>query len=73
MLLLAATALVASTPQNPIHQGSGPVLQARATVRIVSGVRLHWGERSKVDVPRARSAIIQTTAGPQEARLIEFE
>jgi hypothetical protein len=70
MLLLAA-ALVASAPQNVVH--GGQVVQARATVRILSGVRLHWGERRPGDAPRVRATVIQTTTGLQQARLIEFE
>jgi hypothetical protein len=50
------------------------VVQARATVRIVSAARLHWGEqRQSRDIPAARTAVIQTINGPEPAKLIEFE
>ena len=72
MLLLAAAALVASPSPNAVHQGNGPVVQARATVRIISGARLEWGE-GQAGVPKERKTVIRTTSGPQQATLIEFE
>ncbi len=72
MLLLAAATLVASSPQKAMHQISGPVVQARATVRIISGARLEWGE-GQAGVPKERKTVIRTTSGPQQATLIEFE
>lgn len=73
MLLLAAAALVASPPQNVIYPNNGPVVQSRATVRIVSGVRLQWNEQRPGTAPTMRSALIRTDTGLQQAKLIEFE
>jgi hypothetical protein len=74
MLLLAAAALAASPPQNASPAPTSAVVQARATVRIVSAARLQWGEhRPNSDVPAPRTTTVQTLNGPQPAKLIEFE
>jgi hypothetical protein len=74
MLLLAAAALAVLPPQNASPAPTSAVVQARATVRIVSAARLRWGqERQPGDVPAARTTTIQTVNGPQPAKLIEFE
>jgi hypothetical protein len=75
MLLLAAAALAASPPPSASpQQPTSAVVQARATVRIVSAARLHWEEhRRDGDVPVPRKTTIQTLNGPQPAKLIEFE
>jgi hypothetical protein len=70
MFALAAFAIAASPPQEP---RAGPIAQARATVRIVSGVRLSLDGTNNPDAPAPRDSVIQSTAGPQPARLIEFE
>jgi hypothetical protein len=74
MLLLAAAAVAVSPSQNASPAPTSAVVQARATVRIVSAARLHWGqERQSKDIPAARATTVQTVSGPQPARLIEFE
>jgi hypothetical protein len=73
MLQLVAAAIAASSPQTATAATS-PAIQARATVRIVSAARLHWGEeRSRRDIPPPRATTIRTLNGPEPAKLIEFE
>jgi hypothetical protein len=71
MLLLATAALLAASPSPAT---AGATVQARATVRIVSAVRLKFGgSDSGSGNPPPREAIVRTEAGPQRAKLIEFE
>jgi hypothetical protein len=73
MMLLAASALLAATADGP-PSGSRAVVQATATVRIVSGARISWDKISKNnDLPSLRSRVVQTESGPRLARLVEFE
>ena len=73
MIGIAAAALLAAAPQGGPAQPS-TVAQAQATVRIVSGVRLTLQQSGNGnEVPKARSATIRTSEGPQPAKLIEFE
>jgi hypothetical protein len=69
MLLFAAAALAASTP----HAATMPMVQARATVRIIAGVRLRFRETKNADAPVARDTLVRTESGTQPAKLIEFE
>ena len=74
MLLLAAAAIASALPQNAPGASAPPVVQARATVRIVSGVRIQWERQASAgDIPPARTTVVQTVNGPQPAKLIEFE
>jgi hypothetical protein len=74
MIPLLAAAIAVSSPQNVPRESPQPVVQARATVRIVSAARLHWGEKGqRADLPPARATTIQTVNGPQAAQLIELE
>ncbi len=74
MIPLLAAAIAASSPQSASPASTGAVVQARATVRIVSAARLDWRkERQSADIPPARMTTIQTNDGPQPAKLIEFE
>ncbi|HEX5258294.1 MAG TPA: hypothetical protein VFW35_05880 [Sphingomicrobium sp.] len=71
MLWLAVAALAASAPQS-----SGPapvVVQATATVRILSGVRLKLDSPTNTDAPRAHETVVKTDGTQQPARLIEFQ
>ncbi len=72
MLSLLASALIASAPQvSPAR----PQVQARATVRIVSGVQLRLDGRPNPQAPQARPALIELERGSGKiaAKLIEFE
>jgi hypothetical protein len=71
MLWLTALAVAAAQPRSPAPPP--PVVQARATVRIISGVRLHLDGKPNSKAPRPREAVIHTDRGPKQARLIEFE
>ena len=71
MFLLAAAALISSPPATPGPQPA--VAQARATVRIISGVRLKLDGSPNHDVPAAHDAVVHTDGKAHGARLIEFE
>jgi hypothetical protein len=72
MIALFALAAVASaTPPAPLS--TGPVAQARATVRIVSGVRLKLDGSANGDAPPPRETIIVAGGQPHPASLIEFQ
>jgi hypothetical protein len=68
MLLLAAVALAGSAPSH-----AAPVVQARATVRILSGARLRFGEKPGRGVPHPRNTTLSSNGVVQPARLFEFE
>lgn len=73
MLLLAAAVIVASS-HDAAPAPTSAIVQARATVRIVSGARLQWDQQQRnSDVPPQRTTVVQTVNGPQPAKLIEFE
>jgi hypothetical protein len=71
-MLWLAMAVAAAQPKMP-PPPAPPVVQARATVRIISGVRLKLDGKPNPDAPRPREAVIHTDRGPKQARLIEFE
>jgi len=74
MLLLFAAALASSSAPPPwAHRPVAPVVQARATVRILSGVTLRLGRASKIEGQRLRVTEVLTAHGIQPARLVEFE
>jgi hypothetical protein len=70
--LIAAAALATTTPSGP-----GPftaVAQARATIRIVTAVRLKLDGSPNADAPPARESWIKTADGSAlRAKLIEFQ
>jgi hypothetical protein len=69
--LAAAAAIAASTPANNLPP---PVVaQARATVRILSGVRLKLDSPTNADAPPAHDGTVMTNGTEQPARLIEFQ
>ena len=72
MLALAALAMAASAPP-PAPPPTGPSVEARATVRIVSGVRLRLDGSANADAPPPRDTVVQAFGEPQPARLVEFE
>jgi len=72
MLLLAAAAIAASTPQGP--SPTSAAVQATATVRVISGIRLRLGgENNSSDIPAARDTVFNTGNVQQPAKLIEFQ
>lgn len=72
MLALAALAMAASQPL-PAPVPAGPSVQASATVRIVSGVRLKLDGSTNPGAPAPRDTMVQSLGEQQPARLIEFE
>lgn len=73
MFLLAAAALASSAAQDGPRQPVRPLVQAVATVRIVSGMRLHLNGQANPQAPAPREYVIRSENGPQPAQLIEFE
>jgi hypothetical protein len=72
MFLIAAAALATSLPPTqPIR----PSVQARATVRVISGETVSFSKPQPSDSARQlRDTIIRgADSGPQPARIIEFE
>jgi hypothetical protein len=73
MVLLAAAAAVLSQAELP-RMPTATSAQARAMVRIVSGVRLRFDQRANDGAPQLRETVIRTQdARLQPAKLIEFE
>ena len=76
MLLLAAAAIVAQPSAVTPAASAGASVQAIATVRIISGVRLSFGADRQIEpgAPRPRLTTIHTAdAEEQPAKLFEFE
>ena len=73
MLILAAAVAAGSTAQMPPRSPAAARVEARATVRILSGARLHLGDGYKRDGFVRRDSIIRTADGREPAKLIEFE
>ena len=71
MLLLAAAAIVATSPAPPARTAA--VVQATATVRILSGVRVKLGSASNAGAPAAHASIVTADGARRPAQLIEFE
>jgi hypothetical protein len=72
MLMFAAAAALAASA--PVNSGSTPVaVQATATVRIISGVRLKFDSPTNAGAPPAHDSKIIAQGKVQRARLIEFE
>jgi hypothetical protein len=67
--IIAATAPAASGMPSPVA-----AVQATATVRIISGVRLKLDSATNTDAPRAHDSVVTTSDGTAHpARLIEFQ
>ncbi len=73
MILIAAAAIAASTPTAAPVRSPAAVVQARASVRIISGVRLRLDGQPNRDAPAARETVIRTGGTARPVRLIEFE
>ncbi|HEX6742174.1 MAG TPA: hypothetical protein VF079_10335 [Sphingomicrobium sp.] len=73
MMLILAAAAAASAPQAPPRNPVAAMVEARATVRILSGAQLHLG---RADVPAGgerRETVIRSAGAVERATLIEFE
>ena len=73
MLFLAAAVAAGSTPQAPPRSPAAAKVEARATVRIVSGVRIHLGPGRDRDGFARRESVIRSAGGIERASLVEFE
>jgi len=75
MLILAAAAIAALPPTPAPGANASASVQAIATVRVISGVRLSFGpDQNDASAPRPRLTIIHTAdAQEQPAKLFEFE
>jgi hypothetical protein len=75
MFLIAAAAIASSIPRAPpAMMSAGASVQATATIRVISGVRVSFGTaQSGTDVPRARQTVVKTGDSQQPATLIEFQ
>jgi hypothetical protein len=74
MFFLVAAALVSAAPQTPPSASAGASAQARATIRIISGVELHFGKASPAQDLLPRDTIVRSADGDnQPAKLIEFQ
>jgi hypothetical protein len=69
MLLLAAAALAAAPSARPAR----PLVQARATVRILSGAQLDLKHGRSDDGRIARPTLVRLDGSDRQAQLIEFE
>jgi len=74
MVLLLAAAIAAgpapqARPRNPV----AALVEARATVRILSGARVHFGGEFGRDGPVVRDSVVRSAGETAPAKLIEFE
>jgi hypothetical protein len=71
MLVIAAAVAVSVPSTSPTIRAS---VQATATIRVISGVRLSFGAGlSDADVPRVRDTLVKTGDTSQPAKLVEFQ
>jgi hypothetical protein len=73
MFLIAAAATIAAAAPQPSSSPRPVVAQARATVRIVSGVSLKLDAPTNEGAPPAHDSIVVTDGTARPAKLIEFE
>ena len=73
LLFLAATIAVAAPPGAP-PRTVGASVQARATIRIISGAELRFGKVRSADPFIVRDTLIQSATGQAErVRVFEFQ
>ena len=70
MIFLVAAALATKAPEPRVRA----VVQATATIRVISGVSLKLDGSQNQDAPPARDSIVKAGDGTRElAKLIEFQ
>ena len=70
MIILAAAALVSLAPQPAPLRAS---VQATATIRVIRGVQIKFGEANP-EAPPARACVLKGADGSiQRAKLVEFQ
>ena len=73
MLFLAAT-IAAAAPQGAPPRPVGASVQARATIRIISGAELRLGKVRSADPFLERDTVVQSATGQAErVRVFEFQ
>ena len=73
MILLAAAAASFAAPSAPPSRAAA-VVQATATIRVISGVQLKFGAASNPGAPPARETKVKAADGTDHpAKLIEFQ
>jgi hypothetical protein len=73
-MFLATAALVATSPPESQPSRSAVTVSARATIRIVSGVTLKFGEANNPGAPPVQDTIVHSADGTVvPAKLIEFQ
>jgi len=73
MLILAAAAALLATAPERIHATAATV-QATATIRVLTAVRLKLDAETNPGAPPAHNAVLRSGDGTrQPARLIEFQ
>ncbi|MGZ2412419.1 hypothetical protein ACUXST_001848 [Sphingomonas sp. F9_3S_D5_B_2] len=73
VLLIASVLASSSAPTSPPRVAVAPLVQARATVRILAGARLQLGHANGVEGQQLRFTQVSTPQGIRKARLVEFE
>jgi hypothetical protein len=73
MLWLIAAVAAANAAPDPGSRPAPVVVQATATVRIISGVELKLDSPTNDGAPAARDSTISVDGAQKPARLIEFE
>ena len=73
MLWIALAAMTAATPQSAPSSPTRAVVQASATVRIISGTRINLDGRPSSDAPAPSDGVVHTEGSAQPARLVEFQ
>jgi hypothetical protein len=73
MLWLAAATIVSATPQPAPASPVRAVVQATATVRIISGSRIRLDGQPSADAPAPSDGLVHTEGAAQPARLVEFQ
>jgi len=73
MLWIAIAAITAAGPQNATARPVRPVVQAQATVRILSATRIRFDGQASADTPPPSDGVVHTEGAAQSARLIEFQ
>jgi hypothetical protein len=73
MVLLAVATIIMGQPQPQLRPVTAAV-QATATIRIVSAVRLKLDSDTNPGAPQAHESVVKATDGSaQPAKLIEFQ
>ncbi|HEX6661543.1 MAG TPA: hypothetical protein VF067_06725 [Sphingomicrobium sp.] len=72
-MFLTAAAFAAAPVPAPTPRPAAASAQALATIRIISGVEVHFGGARAGDGLATRDTIIRSPDGNQPAKLIEFQ